>query len=405
MGFNAYIGYLNSIGLERTGKYDYLDKERNVMRETERMINRSLMMFEWHGLPKTIPQRQLELILQCQGYAIIGKINDELYACYGGLGGNLDEYYRPTKAIVSIPYFNFNAIWDIGKECIIIRNDTMMQGLLPLYAKYDTLIDETEISLLLATVNQRIETIISASDNPTIESARQYLKDVMAGKQGVIADNAFISSLSLSARNQNSGQIRELLESLQYLKASLYNEIGLATNYNLKKERVTQAEIELNTDNLYPLVDDMYFCRMQGIEEIKELFGNAFEVELNSSWDYRTDNGEPMTTKGDSANDATTSTQGGLQSTQGVNASESTAKEENAVTIQNNGNSGQDEKAQENDSVDGVDADNSDNSDSNGNEADRADSDDDNGGNDLDNGSSDSNQDDVGDKEKDENNA
>lgn len=390
MGFNAYIGYLNSIGLERTGKYDYLDKAQNVMRETERMINRSLMMFEWHGLPKTIPQRQLELILQCQGYAIIGKINDELYACYGGLGGVLDEYYRPTKATVSIPYFNFNAVWDIGKDCIIIRNDTMTQGLLPLYAKYNTLIDETEISLLLATVNQRIETIISASDNPTIESARQYLNDVMAGKQGVIADNAFISSLSLSARNQNSGQIRELLESLQYLKASLYNEIGLATNYNLKKERVTQAEIELNTDNLYPLVDDMYFWRLQGIDEIKELFGADFEVELNSSWDYRIYNGEPITTKGDNPNEADTSTQGGLQSTQDESAGKDTIEEENAVTSQNNGNSGQASNASE-EADNGVDG---------GGDNDDSDSD-----SDLDNGNSDSNQDDVEDKEKDENNA
>lgn len=391
MGFNAYIGYLNSIGLERTTKYDYLDKRINVMRETERMINRSLMMFQWHGLPKTIPQRQLELILQCQGFAIIGKINDELYACYGGLGGVLDEYYRPTKAIVSIPYFNFNAVWDIGKDCVIIRNDTMTQGLLPLYAKYNTLIDETEISLLLATVNQRIETIISASDNPTIESAKQYLNDVMAGKQGVIADNAFISSLSLSARNQNSGQIREILESLQYLKASLYNEIGLATNYNLKKERVTQAEIELNTDNLYPLVDDMYFCRMQGIEEIKGLFGNAFEVELNSSWDYRTNNGEPMTTKGDDENDASTSTQGGVQSTQESIEDNDNAKEENAVTSQNKGDSGQVSNASEE----------ADNDDGNG---DKPDSDDSDSNSDMDSSDSDSNQDDVKDKEKDENN-
>lgn len=382
MGFNAYIGYLNSIGLERTNKYDYLDKSQNVMRENERMINRSLMMFQWHNLPDSIPQRQLELILQCQGFAIIGKINEKLYACYGGLGGVLDEYLRPTKAIVSIPYFNFNAVWDIGVDCIIIRNDTMLQGLLPLYSKYNTLINETEISVLLATVNQRIETIISASDNPTIESARQYLADLMAGKQGIIADNAFLNSLSISARNQNSGQLRELLESLQYLKASLYNEIGLATNYNLKKERVTRAEIELNTDNLYPLVDDMYYNRRQGIDEIKELFGIDIEVELNSSWDYRIYNGEPITTKGNSDNDVSTSTQGGLQSTQETDIDKDTIETQNAVTSENNNDSEQGEKEEKSDSVDTDSIDN--------------------GDSDLDNSDIDSNQVDVEDKEKDE---
>lgn len=367
MGFNAYLEYLNSIGLENTRKYNYLDKSQNIMRETERMINRSLMMFQWHDLPDSIPEKQLELILQMQGYAIIGMIEGKPYACYGGLDGMLDEYYRPTKAIVNIPYFNFNAIWDIGKDCVVVRNDTMMQGLLPLYSKYDTLLNETEISLLLATVNQRIETIISASDNNTIESARQYLNDLMAGKQGIIADNAFLNSLSISARNQNAGNIRELLESLQYLKASLYNEIGLATNYNLKKERVSKAEIELNTDNLYPLVDDMYYCRLDGIGELNKVLGIDFDVELNSSWDYRVYNGEPITTKGDSANDVDMETKSGLQSTQENNVDKDTIEIQNAVTSQNKAdsdnadnsveadNAGNVTDSNDNDSVDNLD--------------------------------------------------
>lgn len=300
MSYRAFLNYLDGIGLEQGVKYDYLDKDVNVMRETERMINRSTMMFDWHGLPDTIPQKQLELILQMQGYAVITLINGKPYACYAGLGGVLDEYLRPTIATVSIPYLHFNETLEIGKDCALIRNDTLQQGLLPLYSKYTTLISENEISILLALVNQRIESIISASDNNTIESARQYLKDVMDGKQGIIADNAFLQSLSITNNRQVQGQLRELVETLQYLKASMYNEIGLATNYNLKKERVSYAEVELNTDNLYPMIDDMYYCREQGIEDCKALYGDfdGVSVEYNSSWDYRIANGEPITTKG-----------------------------------------------------------------------------------------------------------
>lgn len=328
MGYNAYINYLENIGLERNTKYDYLDKAQNVMRETERMIDRSLMMFQWHDLPSTIPQRQLELILQMQGYAVIGRINGELYACYAGLGGVLDEYLRPTIATVSIPYFNFNAQWQIGRDCVLLRNDTLQQGLLPLYAKYVTLINETEISLLLAAVNQRIETIISASDNATIASARQYIKDLMDGKQGIIADNAFLNDLKISNNRQVQGQLREMVETLHYLKAQMYNEIGLATNYNLKKERVSYAEVELNTDNLYPLVDDMYYCRNQGVEEINELFGNEIAVELNSSWDYRAYNGEPIITKGDNAGNTLDVDAQDAQSMQGDLASDNATENE-----------------------------------------------------------------------------
>lgn len=299
MSYKSYISYLNDLGLRQVTDYNYLEKEINVALEMERFLNRSIMMFQWHNLPDTIPQEQFELMLQTQGYAIIGQIEGKLYACYGGLGGLLDEYYRPTQAIVSIPYLHFNATWDIGTDCIIIRNDTLKQGLLPLFSKYITLQNETEITLLLSLVNQRVQRIISASDDMTIKSAEKYLEDIYKGKQGVIGDNAFLESLNITTEGKGTGNdLRDIVEVLHYLRGQLFNEIGLATNYNLKKERISQAEVELNTDNLYPMIDNMLDNRRQGIEDCYNLFGVDWIVEFNSSWDYRVYNGEPISTGG-----------------------------------------------------------------------------------------------------------
>lgn len=316
MSLKSYLGYLNDLGLRQVTDYDYLDKKLNVSLEIERFLNRSVMMFQWHDLPDTIPQRQLELMLQAQGYAIIGQIEGNLYACYGGLGGVLDEYFRPTRAIVSIPYLRFNADWEIGKDCIVIKNDLLRQGMLPLYSKYLTLQNETEVTLLLSLVNQRVQSHISASDTNTIESARQYLKDLMDGKQGIIADNAFLESLKIVSDKNVGNNLEDIVEVLHYLRGQLYNEIGLATNYNLKKERITQAEVELNTDNLYPLIDGMMFCRREGLEEVYNLFGADWGVEFNSSWDYRIMNGEPIVTEGseDGADNSIDSDNGVLDS-------------------------------------------------------------------------------------------
>ena len=78
-----------------------------------------------------------------------------------------------------------------------------------------------------------------------------------------------------------------MFEFEQYLKASMYNEIGLSANFNMKRERLTSAEIETNSDNLYPLVDDMLNNRRLAIEKINEMFETDIKVEFNSSWDYR----------------------------------------------------------------------------------------------------------------------
>ena len=81
----------------------------------------------------------------------------------------------------------------------------------------------------------------------------------------------------------------DLVQYQQYLKASLFNEIGLNANYNMKKERLISGEIEANADVLYPLIDNMLFCRNQGLEALNKKYGLNIGVELNSSWDYRND--------------------------------------------------------------------------------------------------------------------
>lgn len=298
MSYKSFLSYMGDLGLKGVSEYDYKDKSVNINFEIERMLERSLMMYQWHNLPDTIPQRQLELILQSQGYAIIGEINGNIYACYGSLGGLLDEYNRPTKAIVSIPYFNFNADWDIGKDCIVIKNDTLIQGMLPLYSKYTTILNEIDITLIMALVNMRVQAYISASDDKSIDSAKEFLKKLKEGELGVIADNKMFESLKINEVSYNQ-DIYKLREVSQYIRGQLFNEIGLATNYNLKKERITQAEIELNTDNLYPFIDNMYFERLEGVKRVNEFFGTDWGIEFNSSWDYRVYNGEPIVTKDD----------------------------------------------------------------------------------------------------------
>ena len=280
------------LGLDSNIIYNYMDKRKNVADMVTYMFNRSNIMFKYHNLPETIPETELEKLLQINGFAIVGKINGDLYAINGGLGGETDVYNRPTIATVSVPYFNFNDTWDIDKDCVVIKNDSNAIGLIPMFVKYCTLINENEITMMLATVNKRIQNLLSANDDNTVESARQFLKDVFEGKQGVIAENKLFDSLKVNNSSTNAQvNLKDLFEFEQYLKASMFNEIGLSANFNMKRERLTSAEIETNSDNLYPLVDDMLNNRRIALEKINKMFDTDIEVEFNSSWDYRVFNG------------------------------------------------------------------------------------------------------------------
>lgn len=281
-----------NMGLDYVTKYDFKNKSKNLNDYITYMLNRSIIMFKYHNLPETMPQREIELLLQTNGWGCVCEIDGNLYCLNGGLGGVPNAYNMPTEIIISNPYLKFNKTLTIDKDCVVIPNDSMYVGLLPLYNRYCTMLVENDITMILATVNKRVQNLLSANDDNTVESAKEFLKKVYNGEIGVIAESKLFDSLKVNASSVNSTvSMTELFEFEQYVKASLYNEIGLSANYNMKRERLTSAEVETNTDNLYPLVDDMLNQRRKALEKINEMFGTNIEVEFNSSWDNRPFNG------------------------------------------------------------------------------------------------------------------
>ena len=281
-----------NMGLEHITKYDFKNKEKNLNDYITYMLNRSITMFKYHNLPDTMPQREIELLLQCNGWGCVCEIEDNLYCLNGGLGGVPNAYNMPTEIIINNPYLNYNKTLTIDTDCVIIPNDSMYVGLLPMYNRYCTMLVENDITMILATVNKRVQNLLSANDDNTVESAKNFLKKVFDGELGVIAESKLFDTLKVNASSVNSTvSMTELFEFEQYVKASLYNEIGLSANYNMKRERLTSAEVETNTDSLYPLVDDMINQRRKAVEKINEMFGVNIEIEFNSSWDNRPFNG------------------------------------------------------------------------------------------------------------------
>ncbi len=165
-------------------------------------------------------------------------------------------------------------------------SDSLYQGLMPILSHYATGVTENELSMRTAIINTRIIDLISAQDERTAESARQYLKDVEDGKLGVIAETALLEGLKAQPYGTNGSTqvLTDLIEMEQYWKASVFNELGLNANYNMKRESLNSAESQLNNDALLPLVDDMLKCRREALEKVNDMFGTDIEVDFSSSW-------------------------------------------------------------------------------------------------------------------------
>lgn len=248
------------------------------------MLNKTLQMFEYDGLPDTIPRKDLETILQVGGYAIIKDVDGSLYAFTGGLGGKPNPYYLPTIATVSNPALNFTENLDIDENCVVILNDYMYEGVMPTFNKYASFLTEAELSLRYAILNARIPALIQADNDTALESAQKFIDEVIAGhKYGIISSNGFFDGIKTQDFLKQT-HIKDIIEGIQYIKGSWYQELGLNAAYNMKREAINEFEAGLNEDILVPLIDCMLECRTKGLEKVNAMYGTNITVRLSSIW-------------------------------------------------------------------------------------------------------------------------
>lgn len=267
------------------------DKDTAVTEFIANTLAKTQSMFEYEGLPDSIPQKELERLLQTTGNVFVTKVDGVLYALTGGKGGEPDVYGRATLYTVANPALKLSKTYDIQKDGVLIENDTNGESLLPLIGRYAVLYTDGLISLNTASVLTRITMLISASDDKTKQSADEFLCKIENGEFSIIGENAFFKGVNMqTAPTTNSVYITQLIELIQYYKASMYNELGLNANYNMKRERLNLGEVSMNVDVLLPYVDNMLKERQNAVEKINAMFDTEISVKLSSSWGLERDN-------------------------------------------------------------------------------------------------------------------
>ncbi len=275
------------------------DKKASAKAYYRYLLTRMLRMFQYKNLPDTIPHEILDRYLFENGIACITKVEGELYVFYGNLGGPQDVYYRPTEFIISnphirkggelftanVPVFKSN-LSEVGQPTgVLIRNDTEWQGLHPLLARYAYLMAENVLTLRTADVMLRIIALLTAKTDKERAASIEYLKSIEKGELGVIGESSFHEGVEMQSPPSNNGSyLTQFIEYQQYLKGSFYNEIGLAANYNMKREAIGKGESTLDSDALLPLCDNMLKTRKEDLAKVNEMFGTEIEVEFSSAW-------------------------------------------------------------------------------------------------------------------------
>lgn len=270
-----------------------MDKNKINSYISDYLLNNALSIFKYDGLPDNIKAVDLEKNLLRFGKILFTKWHDEFYIfSYSDTGKQnyLGEY---TKYQVNNPYIQCNEVFSDDNAVRIFNNDTH-EPLINLMGMYSELLTESYITLNMADINSRIPFFISARDNATKASAEIFVKQILDGKQGVIAEQPLFESLKINPLTDHEN-ISQIVELNKFFYSDYFQKIGLTNLYNNIHDRISATETEFTATSIYPYVDNMKRNRDIAVEKINSMFGLSVTVEFSSSWDYRIKNGDNLT--------------------------------------------------------------------------------------------------------------
>lgn len=260
-----------------------------------KILNLLLQMFEYEGLPDSIPQREIELNLLLTGHSVIvPRTNGTLFAPITSIFG-LDEYYQPTECVFANPVVRSSKNWRIHEDCEIIYNSSLQDsvfyikadsGLLSFIGRYARQLADVESTINIYSVNSRLTSIPVTDDNNVATSIKTFFKALAGGKREIVTDSTMVERFRNIDINRTSIKdgINDWLVARDKILEQMYRDIGVRM-YNPKRAQVTESELESNDQLLLISTEDMLNARREGLERVNDMYGTNITVKLNDRFD------------------------------------------------------------------------------------------------------------------------
>ena len=267
----------------------------NFIKKYESFMN---TVFTYEGLPDTIKADYIEKLMYYDGACVFAHVpagtnmdgsthKEGIYCFRYNPAGILNEFEEPTQTINTNEYLKYNKT-DNLVDCVKMSNNASDLPTVETVNRYAVYMYDNELSLNLNIVLSRVPYLISASDDNTYNSAKDFIQSIINGEYKIIGESAFLDGIKLNNTQANSNTQTNYIETLQYYKASLMHELGVNANYNMKREALNGSEIDVNIDALKPIINDMYRHRLTAVEELNGKYGLNISVVLNEPWNLGT---------------------------------------------------------------------------------------------------------------------
>ena len=254
-----------------------------------------VILFE--GIPETVSETFMKLILYTQGKVcflhgdLIGEEASQLLSLNCTRADTPDVYYIPRKVLVVNPRLKKSYNLTPGENCEVLylseadkyNLSDINGGLYSLIERTAVMLADNDISINTAQKNTRLVNLVGADTQNTVDSIRAAICAMYEGEPTIVVKSSLVDKLQgvPIIQNQTNHNLIELIEVQQYIISHFYEQIGICTHDQMKRERLITAEINDNLELAFLNIDDILVSLQEGLQRVNAMFGTNIAARLN----------------------------------------------------------------------------------------------------------------------------
>lgn len=290
--------------------YDSADVACNYQYWFYKLLNYCLGIYQYDGLPKSLPGREILMNLILTGHAVIFQDKGELVTAVTNLY-DFDKYYRPTKAVFANVEMKSKKLY-LGTDSEVVylnriqgnvlMNQEVDSGLRSFICRYARQLADIESTANIYAVNIRNASFPVVSDDSTKRQVEAFYNKLALGKRAVITDSIVQDAFRAVdyATTHSNDSLNDLWIARDKILANFFQDIGIKYRQEQKKAQMTEDEIETDEQLLILDVKQMMEVQQEGLDMVNDLFGTNIRVKINPLYDRTTYN-----RKGEDVDDST----------------------------------------------------------------------------------------------------
>lgn len=286
------------------------------------LINRIVV----DNLPEEINEKFLLYHVLLYGRILFFKKSGKYHVMWFSGRGKLDEYYIQNEFLVTNPWAdNTSGDYDKNDAFILYSDinaylDNVDCGLYDTIEQYSETINAIDASIRALAKNCKVIGFITGASSSLVASAKQMVKGLLDSDNCIgICEESLVDSIKVNPISTHMDyKFSELVKTRQYLISDFYSKLGIASNQNMKAERMTDNESQLvenvSAVDFNHILDNLNYS----VKFINDKFGLNISFRLNEDENEE----EVVNNSGDGNNGNDTEGNEAINSESGVSGNE-----------------------------------------------------------------------------------